>query len=112
MNGLSSRTAPDDHSPLAAVARGAPQVRECLDRILEEHHAESRHDQVEAFRLERVGLRVGADEGRRHAFAVGRARAAASIGSEMSTPTQGAVVPSRRAIATVVLPVPQPTSSS
>jgi hypothetical protein len=34
MNGLSSRTAPDDHSPLAAVARGAPQVRERLDRIL------------------------------------------------------------------------------
>jgi hypothetical protein len=34
MNGLAAPTAPDDHSQLAAVARGAPQVRECLDRIL------------------------------------------------------------------------------
>jgi hypothetical protein len=36
MNGLSSGIGPDDHSPLAAVERGAPQVRECLDRILQE----------------------------------------------------------------------------
>jgi Mu transposase-like protein len=40
------------------------------------------------------------------------ARAADSIGSETSRPTHGAVVPIRRAIATVVPPVPQPTSSS
>ena len=40
------------------------------------------------------------------------ARAADSIGSEMSRPTHGAVVPIRRAITTVVPPVPQPTSSS
>jgi hypothetical protein len=34
MNGLSCRTAPTIIRRLAAVARGAPQVRECLDRIL------------------------------------------------------------------------------
>jgi hypothetical protein len=39
-----------------------------------------------------------------------RARAALIIGSEISTPTQRPAGPSRRATATVVLPVPQPTS--
>ena len=41
-----------------------------------------------------------------------RARAAAIIGSEMSTPVQRPLGPRRRATATVVLPVPQPTSST
>ena len=50
MNGLSA-------GPRQTIIRSSPQVRECLDRILEEHHAESRHDQVEASRLERVGAR-------------------------------------------------------
>jgi hypothetical protein len=41
-----------------------------------------------------------------------RARAASIIGSEMSMPTQCPFVPSRRATASVVLPVPQPLSST
>ena len=41
-----------------------------------------------------------------------RARAAAIIGSEMSMPMQRPFAPSRRATASVVLPVPQPTSST
>ena len=39
-----------------------------------------------------------------------RARATAINGSEMSTPVQWPFAPSRRAAASVVLPVPQPTS--
>jgi hypothetical protein len=57
------RTAPDDHSKLAAVARGAPQVRECLDRILRRTITRIATRSGEAFRLERVGVRVGANEG-------------------------------------------------
>lgn len=41
-----------------------------------------------------------------------RAPAASSIGPEMSTPTHVPAGPSRRARATVVPPVPQPTSST
>ena len=50
---------------------------------------------------------------RRHAPSrSARARAAAIIGSEMSMPMQWPFAPSSRATASVVLPVPQPTSST
>ena len=70
MNGSSPRTAPDDHSQLAAVACGAPQVRECLDRILRRTITPNRDTIRSKLSGERVGLRVGADESRGHAFGV------------------------------------------
>jgi hypothetical protein len=80
MNGLSPRTAPDDHSPpRRRRARRAASLRVPRPNPAKNHHAESRHDQVEAFRLERVGLRVGADEGCRHACVGPRAPRIASV---------------------------------
>ncbi len=50
---------------------GAPQVRERADGVVEEHHAEARDDHVEALVVERMGLRVGAEELRRRALELG-----------------------------------------
>src|SRR4051812_30974150 len=47
------------------------QVRERAHRVVEEHHTKARDEQVEARGLERVCLRIGADEGCGHAFALG-----------------------------------------
>ena len=62
MNGLSAALRQATNRNSASSRRGAPQVREGADRVVEEHHAEARDDHVEGRGLERVGLRVGADE--------------------------------------------------
>lgn len=64
MTGLSHRAAADDHSQFAAVARGVPAgSRVPRPNPAKNHHAESRHDQVEVFRLERVGLALAQMKG-------------------------------------------------
>jgi hypothetical protein len=62
---------PGGEAEHGVVRRGAPQVREGLDGVREEHHAEARGDPVEALRLERVHLCVGADEARGRQLACG-----------------------------------------
>ena len=57
---------------VASLRCSVTQVRKRPDRIGEEHHAEARHDHVEARGLERVSLRIRADELRRHAFLFGQ----------------------------------------
>ena len=107
------RAPPRDEAELGAVPCGAAQVREGRDRVVEEHHAEARDDRVEA-RPARTAY-VCASATMKLAEAPSRsarARAAAIIGSEMSMPVQLPRAPRRRATATVVPPVPQPTSST
>ena len=112
MNGLSAALRQAMNRSCAPCAP-PPQVRKGLNRIGEEHHAEARHDHVEAAGLEHVNparRRRMNSAGVRSCSA--RARASAIIGSEMSMPRQRPVASSARATASVVLPVPQPTSST
>ena len=90
---------------------GHPKERELTD-CAEEQRQRWNGAAGRAWVASQADLGVGADEGRRHAFAVGPRARRGQRWFEMSTLTQAAAVPSRRAIATVVLPVPQPTSSS
>jgi hypothetical protein len=48
--------APGDDVKRGVVGRGTPQVREGLDRVMEEHDAESRDDRVDACALKGMGL--------------------------------------------------------
>jgi hypothetical protein len=70
MNGFRG-AAPRDDSQIGFGRCGASQVRKRADGVVEEHHSEARDDHVEARGLERVRLRVGANEARRRAFAFG-----------------------------------------
>ena len=62
MNGLSAALRQAMNRSCAIARGGTPQVREGLNRIVEEHHAEARQDQVDTAGLERVHLCVGSDE--------------------------------------------------
>jgi len=56
-------TAPGGEPQPGVVLCRTPQVLKGTDGVVEKHYAEARNDGVEARRLERVELRVGADEG-------------------------------------------------
>ena len=65
--------APDENPQQASLPRCRPQIGEGLDGVVEEHDAESRHDHVEACRLEAVPLRVGPNEACLDALPLGAA---------------------------------------
>ena len=71
MNGFSAGLRQTTDRSWPPSLGGIAKIRESLDGVVEEHHAEARHDQVEARRSERVALRVGADERRGRALLFG-----------------------------------------
>ena len=62
---------PDDQPQPCVVSCGTPQIGKGTDGVVKEHHTEARDDRIEASRLERVDLRVAADETHRRAFLFG-----------------------------------------